>query len=100
MILSRMDDFWVDLDLIVIRSRSSKIEQSFEPFNRILQSQLDEARKEKEHQEERHTANLRHAADIRKQIVSREQKRIRDRQNYFEEAEKKIAEEIGKLRAT
>ena len=40
---------------------------------------------------------MRHAAEIRKQIVSREQKRIRDRQNYFEEAEKKISEEIGKI---
>ena len=64
-------------------------------FNRILQSQIEEARKEKEHSEQRHEANLKHAADIRKQIVNRETKRIRDRQNYFEEAEKKIAEEIG-----
>merc|ERR1719274_242638 len=42
----------------------------------------------------RQSANLRHTAEIRKQIISREQKRIRERQNFFEEAEKKIAEEI------
>jgi len=63
-------------------------------FNRILQSQIEEARKEKEHSEERHHANLKHAAEIRKQIVNRETQRVRNRQNYFEEAEQKIAEEI------
>ena len=53
-----------------------------------------QAKKEKERDESRQSANLRHAAEIRKQIISREQKRIRERQNFFEEAEKKIAEEI------
>ena len=67
-------------------------------FNRILQSQIEEARKEKEHSEERHHANLKHAAEIRKQIVNRETQRVRNRQNYFEEAEQKIAEEIGKFK--
>merc|ERR1711970_650685 len=63
-------------------------------FNRILQSQIEEARKEKEHSEQRHEANLKHAAEIRKQIIKREQGRIRARQNFFEEAEKKVADEI------
>jgi len=69
-------------------------ERERQVFERILQSQIEEAKKEKERDESRQSANLRHAAEIRKQIISREQKRIRERQNFFEEAEKKIAEEI------
>lgn len=69
-------------------------ERERQVFERILQSQIEEGEKEKERDESRQSANLRHAAEIRKQIISREQKRIRERQNFFEEAEKKIAEEI------
>merc|ERR1712126_185505 len=52
-------------------------ERERQVFERILQSQIEEAKKKKERDESRQSANLRHAAEIRKQIISREQKRIR-----------------------
>merc|ERR1712062_552395 len=69
-------------------------ERERQVFNRILQTQIAEGKKEKEHNEARQSANLKHAAEIRKQIIKREQGRIRARQNFFEEAEKKVADEI------
>merc|ERR1712062_365082 len=69
-------------------------ERERQVFNRILQTQIAEGKKEKEHNEARQSANLKHAAEIRKQIIKREQGRIRARQNFFEEAEKKDADEI------
>jgi len=71
-------------------------------FERIVHNQLKEARIEKDHDAARHTANIQHAADIRRQIREREQERIEKRRAFFEEAEKKMADEIehrNKLRA-
>ena len=48
-------------------------ERERQVFNRIVQQQLKEAQREKEHDKCRHRANLQHAQDIRAQIRNREQ---------------------------
>merc|ERR1711973_245306 len=69
-------------------------ERERQVFNRIVQQQLKEAQREKEHDKCRHRANLQHAQDIRAQIRNREQERIEKRRTFFEEAEKKMADEL------
>jgi len=69
-------------------------ERERQVFNRIVQQQLKEAQCEKEHDKCRHRANLQHAQDIRAQIRKREQERIEKRRAFFEEAEKKMADEL------
>jgi len=63
-------------------------------FERIVRNQLKEAQAEKDHDAARHKANIQHAADIRKQIREREHERLEKRRSFFEEAEKKMADEI------
>lgn len=67
-------------------------------FERVLREQQRQLEKEKEEEEIKRNARLQHADEVRRQIREKEQVRIQDRKNFFDEGIK-MEEEARQRRA-